>query len=112
MVASNASKVAPYVRNMTPQRVLVAAAILVLAASGYAIGWFLSRWFGGDREMAVSMLYGSGMRNISAGAVLAAAYFPGEVMFPVMIGTLFQQVLAACYGKLIERMYNHSNHRN
>lgn len=112
VVASNSSKVAPYVRNMTPQRVLVAAAILVLAASGYAIGWFLSRLFGGDREMAVSMLYGSGMRNISAGAVLAAAYFPGEVMFPVMIGTLFQQVLAACYGKLIERMYNHSNHRN
>ncbi|MFQ9151786.1 MAG: hypothetical protein ACLR6B_10055 [Blautia sp.] len=68
--------------------------------------------FGGDRELAVSMLYGSGMRNISAGAVLAAAYFPGEVMFPVMIGTLFQQVLAACYGKLIERMANHSNHRN
>ncbi|MFR8351665.1 MAG: hypothetical protein ACLVB1_02205 [Blautia obeum] len=32
------------------------------------------------------------MRNISAGAVIAAAYFPGEVMFPVMIGTLFQQV--------------------
>ncbi|MEI3194157.1 MAG: hypothetical protein V8S22_09800 [Lachnospiraceae bacterium] len=48
VVASNSSKVAPYVRNMTPQRVLVAAAILVLAASGYAIGWFLSRLFGGD----------------------------------------------------------------
>ena len=30
VVASNSSKVAPYVRNMTPQRVLVAAAILVL----------------------------------------------------------------------------------
>ena len=39
--------------------------------------------------------------NISAGAVIAAAYFPGEVMFPVMIGTLFQQVLAALFGKLL-----------
>ena len=46
------------------------------------------------------------MRNISAGAVIAAAYFPGEVMFPVMIGTLFQQVLAACYGSLIKRLRN------
>ena len=52
------------------------------------------------------MIYGSGMRSISAGAVIAAAYFPGEVLFPVMIGTLFQQVLAACYGKLIERKYH------
>ena len=106
VVTSNSSKVAPYVRDLTPQRVLVAAAILLLAASGYAIGWFLSRFFGGDRETAVSMIYGSGMRNISAGAVIAAAYFPGEVLFPVMIGTLFQQVLAACYGKLIERKYH------
>ena len=106
VVTSNSSKVAPYVRDLTPQRVLVAAAILLLAASGYAIGWFLSRFFGGDRETAVFMIYGSGMRNISAGAVIAAAYFPGEVLFPVMIGTLFQQVLAACYGKLIEKKYH------
>ena len=106
VVTSNSSKVAPYVRDLTPRRVLVAAALLLLAASGYAIGWFLSRFFGGDRETAVSMIYGSGMRNISAGAVIAAAYFPGEVLFPVMIGTLFQQVLAACYGKLIERKYH------
>lgn len=44
VVTSNSSKVAPYVRDLTPQRVLVAAAILLLAASGYAIGWFLSRF--------------------------------------------------------------------
>ena len=52
------------------------------------------------------MIYGSGMRNIRAGAAIAAAYFPGEVMFPVMIGTLFQQILAACYGSLIKRLRN------
>ena len=47
------------------------------------------------------MIYGSGMRNISAGAVIAGAYFPAECLFPVMIGTLFQQVLAALFGKLL-----------
>ena len=46
------------------------------------------------------------MRNISAGAVLAASYFPPEVMFPVMIGTLFQQVLAATYGVLLKKYYD------
>ena len=101
VVTSNSSKVAPYIRNMNMQRVKVALAILVLAASGYALGWFVAYIFRKDRSTAVSMMYGTGMRNISAGAVIAAAYFPGEVMFPVMIGTLFQQVLAALFGKLL-----------
>jgi predicted Na+-dependent transporter len=43
-----------------------------------------------------------GMRNINAGAVIAAAYFPPEVMFPVMIGTLFQQLLASISTHLLE----------
>lgn len=103
VVTSNASKVAPYVRDMNMQRFWTAVAILVLAASGYAVGWLAARIMKKDREMTVSMIYGAGMRNISAGAVIAAAYFPGEVMFPVIIGTLFQQVLAACYGKVIEK---------
>ena len=50
------------------------------------------------------MIYGSGMRNISAGAVIAGAYFPSEVLFPVMIGTLFQQILAAFYGSMVWRV--------
>lgn len=101
-VTSNSSKVAPYIRHLNGQRIGVAVLILVLAASGYAIGWILAFVMKKDAETTVSMIYGSGMRNISAGAVIAGAYFPGEVMFPVMIGTLFQQVLAACYGKLID----------
>ena len=101
VVTSNSSKVAPYVQNMNLQRVKVAGAILVLAASGYALGWLVAHLFRQDRATAVSMMYGTGMRNISAGAVIAAAYFPGEVLFPVMIGTLFQQVLAALFGKLL-----------
>ena len=103
-VTSNSSKVAPYVRRMNGQRICVALLILVLAAAGYAIGWLLAVILKKDDETTVSMIYGSGMRNISAGAVIAGAYFPGEVMFPVMIGTLFQQVLAAGYGSMIRKM--------
>ena len=55
----------------------------------------------GVSQSTVSMIYGSGMRNISAGAVIAGAYFPAEVLFPVMIGTLFQQILAAFYGSMV-----------
>ena len=101
VVTSNSSKVAPYIRDMNMQRAKVALTILILAASGYLLGWSAARIFREERSTAISMMYGAGMRNISAGAVIAASYFPGEVMFPVMIGTLFQQVLAALFGKLM-----------
>lgn len=107
VVTSNSSKVAPYVRQMNLERVAIAGAILVLAAGSYALGWLVARLLHKDKETTISMIYGTGMRNISAGAVIAGACFPGAVMYPVMIGTLFQQVLAAFYGKaLVSRLEN------
>ena len=103
VVTSNSSQVAPYIRHMTAERFLVAACILLLAASGYAIGWLFAFLFRQNHSVTVSMVYGAGMRNISAGAVIASAYFPPEVVFPVMIGTLFQQILAALFGMLVSR---------
>ena len=72
--------------------------ILCISASGYLWGILAAKVLHQSKDTLVSMAYNSGMRNISAGAVLAGAYFPPAVMFPVMIGTLFQQVLAALYG--------------
>ena len=54
VVTSNSSKVAPYIRDMNMQRVKVALAILVLAASGYALGWFVAYIFRKDRSTGVS----------------------------------------------------------
>ena len=73
VVISNSSEVAPYIRHMNPERFLAAACILLLAASGYMIGWLLATLFRQNHSITVSMIYGSGMRNISAGAVIAAA---------------------------------------
>lgn len=101
VVTSNSSKVAPYIRQMNLQRVGVAVTILILAASGYFLGWIVAKLTHQDQKTTISMVYGIGMRNISTGAVIAAAYFPGEVVFPVMIGTLFQQILAAISGKML-----------
>lgn len=101
VVTCNSSKIAPYVKSMNAERILVTLVILVLAAGGYVLGGFVARIMKQDQETTVSLIYGIGMRNISTGAVIAAAYFPGEVVFPVMIGTLFQQVLAATFGKVL-----------
>lgn len=104
VVTSNSSKVSPYMKHLNGERLEVAVTILVLAAGGYAIGWLIAIFTKQNKQSTVSMIYGSGMRNISAGAVIAGAYFPAEVLFPVMIGTLFQQILAAFYGSLVRHV--------
>lgn len=108
VVTINSTKVAPFVKHMNPTLVAVAVTILILAASGYVWGILAAKLFRQDDETLVSMMFNSGMRNISAGAVIAGAFFPGEVMFPVMIGTLFQQVLAGTYGHFLPR-FQHKN---
>lgn len=100
----NSSKAAPYIRHMNRELLEVIFAILILAAFGYALGWIAAVLFKQDRKMTVSMMFGVGMRNISAGAVIASSYFPAEVVFPVITATLFQQVLAAVYGTLFHRI--------
>ena len=103
VILTNSTGVAPYVRNLTPTLVAVAAFICVFSAGGYAIGLLAARVMRRPYDQTASMTYLVGMSNISAGAVIAGEYFPGEVMFPVVIGTLFQQVLAACFGNLLRR---------
>ncbi len=103
VILSNATGVAPYVRNLTPQLVGVMVFIAVFATCGYALGLLAANLLRRSHEQEVSMTYLVGMRNISAGAVIAAEYFPGEVMFPVVIGTLFQQVIAASFGSVLRR---------
>jgi predicted Na+-dependent transporter len=105
VVSINSSKVSPFVRHMTPQLFSVTGIMLLIAASGYAIGWLCGLLLKRKLDLIISMTFNCGMRNISAGAVIAAAYFPPEVMFPVMIGTLFQQILAATYAQLITKVY-------
>lgn len=95
VVTINSTKVAPFVKEMNPILLAVAATILFLAATGYVWSYLAARLLKADYGTTLAVTVNGGMRNISAGAVLALRYFPGEVMFPVMIGTLFQQILVA-----------------
>ncbi len=58
-----------------------------------------------DKGTVVSLIFTGGMRNISAGAVIAVAYFPPAVAVPVVVGMLFQQVLASLNGALLDKYY-------
>lgn len=103
VIATNATKIAPFMRDLSPMLVAVLVFIGIFSASGYLWGLLASRLMRVSHEDSVTMTFGAGMRNISAGAVIAAQYFPGEVMFPVIIGTLFQQILASIYDRVLRQ---------
>ena len=76
-----------------------------MASSGYIWGFAATRLMHLGREQAVTLTFCSALRNISAGAVIAQAYFPAATMFPVMTGTLFNQFLAAVFGRVFSHAF-------
>ncbi|MDW7674694.1 MAG: bile acid:sodium symporter family protein [Bacillota bacterium] len=105
VIAINSSTVAPYIQTIDLKLIAIAFTMLALAAIGYGIGWLVAKAFGWDRETIIALTYNTGMRNISAGAVIAITFFPTPVAIPVIMGMLFQQLLAAIYGKFLSRSY-------
>lgn len=101
VVSINGASIARYLKHPDGKLVLIIAVTFVTVILGYIIGALVSRSFRWDYENAVAVQFNSGMRNLSAGAVLAVKYFPPAVALPVISGMLFQQILAACSGMFI-----------
>lgn len=106
VVMINGAAVAPYLQTVDLKLLLITLAVFFIAFTGYLFSFILSKLFIGDRGTVVSLTFTGGMRNISAGAVLAVAYFPAAVAVPVVIGMLFQQVLASFYGFIVDRHFS------
>ncbi|OXM82762.1 bile acid:sodium symporter family protein [Paenibacillus rigui] len=105
VVAINSSVVAPYLKEVNLKLVTIIVVAFVCATVGYLLGWLASRAMRWERDVTVALTFNSGMRNLSAGAVLAISFFPPPVALPVIAGMLFQQLLAAGYGASLEKKY-------
>lgn len=105
VVMLNGAVVAPYLLDVNLKLIGIAIIVLFIALSGYLISFFAGKLFKQDKETIISLMFSGGMRNISAGAVLAVSYFPPAVAVPVVLGMLFQQTLASIYGFAINRYY-------
>ncbi|MDQ0208310.1 bile acid:sodium symporter family protein [Alkalicoccobacillus murimartini] len=103
VIMLNGSIVAPYLSSIDSNVVRIFLVVLLLAISGYLVGFLTSRRLGFSAETSISIMYNCGMRNIGAGAAIAVVYFPPAVSLPVIMGTLFQQILAALFGKVISK---------
>ena len=101
LVLANATGCAPFLRYITPTLVKLICAVFALCLLGFFLGYQAARLLKADFPTAVTMSLNSGIRNIAAGSVLAIAYFPGDVLFPVAFSPLFLQATTAVIVKIL-----------
>ncbi|MEH7304805.1 bile acid:sodium symporter family protein [Neobacillus drentensis] len=106
VVMLNGAVVAPYLQNINLKLVSITMTVFMIALTGYLFSFLIGKLFNGGRDNVISLTFTGGMRNISAGAVIAISYFPAAVAVPVVIGMLFQQTLASLNGHFLNRYYN------
>ena len=113
IITSNSTGMSSYVLSFDPLVLQVALFILVFAVAGFALGLVLARLLGLSVPDMVSACYCVGLRNISSGAVIATQFFPdSSVIIPVMMGALFQQVLLALFGWVVQRLTGEERERS
>lgn len=101
IILSNATGCAPFLRSIDRTLVLVMLAVFLLCLLGFLAGYWAAKWMGVDFPTRETMCLNTGLRNISAGAVLAAQYFPADVMFPVAFSPLFLQITTSLIVKVL-----------
>jgi bile acid:Na+ symporter, BASS family len=110
VVSINSAAVAPYLSNVDWKLISIALTVLCIASGGYVFAWIMAKLTKRSRDTKVSLLFTGGMRNISAGAVIAVQYFPAAVAVPVVLAMLFQQVLASLFGFIFSKTEGKAGH--
>ncbi|WP_046175836.1 bile acid:sodium symporter family protein [Domibacillus indicus] len=105
VIAVNSGVAAPYLRDIDARLIQILLTILFVVLCGYMLSWGLAIVFRQTRENIITLIYTGGMRNISAGAVIAVNFFPPQTAVPVVVCMLFQQMLAAFHGFLLRKAY-------
>lgn len=104
VIICNSTGMSAYVLSLDAVVLQSAAFILVFASFGFVLGAVLARALGASIGDFFSITFCVGLRNISSGSVIATEFFPGAAIIPVMMGTLFQQILAAIAGTVLRRL--------
>ena len=101
VVSANAAAIAPQVDLGGSKTWMIAAVGILLAALGFSLGRLLGFAPALRGAKARTLVFSVGLRNISAAATLAIAYFPEAAALPAILGMIFQQSLAAVFGRLL-----------
>lgn len=101
IIISNATGCAPFLRHINRTLVLVMVVVFLLCLLGFLAGYWSGKLLKQDYPTIQTMSLNTGLRNVSAGAVLASQYFPADVMFPVAFTPIFLQVTTSLIVKVL-----------
>lgn len=101
IITTNSTSISDAMLHLTPALAAIMAFVGIFSASCFVVGVALAKALHLPHDQAVTLSFDCGLRNISAGAVIAGQYFSPGVMFPVMMGTLFQELLATVFGNVV-----------
>jgi predicted Na+-dependent transporter len=106
VVMLNGAVVAPYLKHINLKLIEITIIVFFIALTGYLFSFIAGQFMKSSRDTVVSLTFTGGMRNISAGAVIAVSYFSPAVAVPVVVGMLFQQVLASLNGHFLDHYFH------
>ena len=101
IVIANSTGCASFLRNLDRTLVLVMAVVFLMCLFGFFAGYWAGKLFRQDFPTVETMCLNIGMRNNSAGAVLAMQYFPADVLFPVAFTPVFLQLTTSLVVKVM-----------
>ncbi len=99
VIILNSSVTSPYFKELNSKLFMISAVIVFISFSGYVIGLLSGKILKFKKEVQITLMFNSGIRNIGVGAAIAITYFPPSVVLPVVITILFQQVLASLFSR-------------
>lgn len=82
---------------------LLIFACFAMVVFGFFSGWALARLFSFKQAVSSSCIFCAGIRNTSAGLVIALGHLPVEASIPILLTMLFQQPAAAIAQRLLTR---------
>lgn len=91
MISANATACAPFLHQFNATLLKVMLAVFLICLFGFFAGYWAGRLLRLDVPTCETTCLNTGLRNVSAGAVLAMQYFPAQAMFPVAFTPLFLQ---------------------
>ena len=103
VITANATSCSSFLRSIGRTLVLVMATVFLLCLFGFLAGYWAAKLLGLDFPTRATMCLNTGLRNISAGSVLALQYFPAQVVFPVAFTPLFLQFTTSIIVKVLMR---------
>jgi len=101
MIAVNSSGCASFLKTIDTTLILVMTATVILCVVGFLAGYLAGKLLKQDFPTCETMCLNAGLRNVSAGAVLAMEYFPPDVLFPVAFTPVFLQFLTSLIAKVL-----------